>query len=149
MFTFTTAFSAPSPTAEAAAAAAVLHCTGNPLANRALIDRICYVLESLYFPVQAAALELLRTLMSCDIADDILKALVELLHPQREIELSKLFKESTTVLPRRISNATNSDEEEEDQPISSSTDHHRRDGEFSLFSKNIAVTLFLCIMLES
>ncbi|KAM3173288.1 hypothetical protein ACTXT7_012802 [Hymenolepis weldensis] len=28
--------------------------TGNPVANRALIDIICCILESLYFPVQAA-----------------------------------------------------------------------------------------------
>ncbi|VDM16787.1 unnamed protein product [Hydatigera taeniaeformis] len=68
---------------------------GNPVANRALIDRINSIMESLHFAVQAAALELVRTLMQCDIADDILKALVRLLHPQKEIELGKLFNEAT------------------------------------------------------
>ncbi|KAL5107834.1 Armadillo-like helical domain containing protein 1 [Taenia crassiceps] len=69
--------------------------TGNPVANRALIDRVNCIMESLHFSVQAAALELVRALMKCDIADDILKALVCLLHPQREIELGKLFNEAT------------------------------------------------------
>ncbi|KAM7542963.1 hypothetical protein Aperf_G00000014488 [Anoplocephala perfoliata] len=68
--------------------------TGNPVANRALIDRVTSIMESLHFSVQAAALELVRTLMSCDIADDIMKVLVALLHPQREIELGKLFTEA-------------------------------------------------------
>ncbi|VUZ49039.1 unnamed protein product [Hymenolepis diminuta] len=97
--------------------------TGNPVANRALIDLICRILESLYFPVQAAALELLRTLMSCDIADDILKALVELLHPQREIELSKLFKQSANVLLEGSSSIISSDEEREDELFSIAGGH--------------------------
>uniref|UniRef100_A0A5K3F0T1 TIR domain-containing protein n=1 Tax=Mesocestoides corti TaxID=53468 RepID=A0A5K3F0T1_MESCO len=71
---------------------------GNPVANRALIDRINCIMESLHLSVQAAAVELVRSLMQCDIADDILQALVGLLHPQREIELGKLFNESTRAL---------------------------------------------------
>lgn len=44
--------------------------------------------------------------MQCDIANDILKALVSLLHPQREIELGKLFNEST----KSISDSSDSEE---------------------------------------
>ncbi|CAL8102328.1 unnamed protein product [Calicophoron daubneyi] len=63
-------------------------------ANRALIDRIIYLLESLHLEVQSAVIELVRDLMRFDIADDILIALVTLLRPQREIQLGKLFTEA-------------------------------------------------------
>ncbi|VDL19412.1 unnamed protein product [Hymenolepis diminuta] len=61
--------------------------------------------------------------MSCDIADDILKALVELLHPQREIELSKLFKQSANVLLEGSSSIISSDEEREDELFSIAGGH--------------------------
>ncbi len=44
--------------------------------------------------------------MECDIAVDILRALVSLLHPQREIELGKLFNETTN----DISESSDSDD---------------------------------------
>ncbi len=44
--------------------------------------------------------------MECDIAVDILRALVILLHPQREIELGKLFNETTN----DISESSDSDD---------------------------------------
>ncbi|CAH8663867.1 unnamed protein product [Schistosoma bovis] len=65
-------------------------------ANRALIDRIIYLLESLHLEVQSAVIELLRVLMGFDIADDILMALITLLKPQHEIQLGKLFTEATS-----------------------------------------------------
>ncbi|KAF7233199.1 hypothetical protein EG68_10919 [Paragonimus skrjabini miyazakii] len=65
-------------------------------ANRALIDRIIYLLESLHLEVQSAVIELVRDLMHFDIADDILMALVTLLRPQREIQLGKLFTEAAS-----------------------------------------------------
>ncbi|KAA0198717.1 Armadillo type fold, partial [Fasciolopsis buskii] len=65
-------------------------------ANRALIDRIIYLLESLHLEVQSAVIELVRDLMHFDIADDILAALVTLLRPQREIQLGKLFTEAVS-----------------------------------------------------
>ncbi|TPP58669.1 Armadillo type fold [Fasciola gigantica] len=65
-------------------------------ANRALIDRIIYLLESLHLEVQSAVIELVRDLMHFDIADDILAALVALLRPQREIQLGKLFTETVS-----------------------------------------------------
>ncbi|VDP87717.1 unnamed protein product [Echinostoma caproni] len=65
-------------------------------ANRALIDRIIYLLESLHLEVQSAVIELVRDLMHFDIADDILAALVALLRPQREIQLGKLFTEAAS-----------------------------------------------------
>lgn len=77
--------------------------------------------------------------MSCDIADDILKALVELLHPQREIELSKLFKQSANVLPEGSSSIISSDEEKEDESISIAGGHRHeisnRDGKSVNFLK--------------
>ncbi|KAL5968062.1 Armadillo-like helical domain containing protein 1 [Taenia solium] len=93
---------------------------GNPVANRALIDRVNCIMESLHFSVQAAALELVRTLMECDIADDILKALVCLLHPQREIELGKLFNEAT----KSISDSS----DEEDNAFSETVNGNADDG---------------------
>ncbi|VDK40674.1 unnamed protein product [Taenia asiatica] len=95
-------------------------CIGNPVANRALIDRVNCIMESLHFSVQAAALELVRTLMECDIADDILKALVCLLHPQREIELGKLFNEAT----KSISDSS----DEEDNAFSETVNRNADDG---------------------
>ncbi|TGZ62750.1 hypothetical protein CRM22_007273 [Opisthorchis felineus] len=65
-------------------------------ANRALIDRIIYLLESLHLEVQSAVIELVRDLMRFDLADDILVALVTLLRPQREIQLGKLFTEAVS-----------------------------------------------------
>ncbi|CAH8640661.1 unnamed protein product [Heterobilharzia americana] len=65
-------------------------------ANRALIDRIIYLLESLHLEVQSAVIELVRVLMDFDIADDILLALITLLKPQREIQLGKLFTEAAS-----------------------------------------------------
>ncbi|KAK4475319.1 hypothetical protein MN116_002386 [Schistosoma mekongi] len=65
-------------------------------ANRALIDRIVYLLESLHLEVQSAVIELVRVLMKFDIADDILLALITLLKPQHEIQLGKLFTEATS-----------------------------------------------------
>uniref|UniRef100_A0A3Q0KMJ5 Armadillo-like helical domain containing protein 1 n=2 Tax=Schistosoma mansoni TaxID=6183 RepID=A0A3Q0KMJ5_SCHMA len=65
-------------------------------ANRALIDRIVYLLESLHLEVQSAVIELVRVLMGFDIVDDILMALITLLKPQHEIQLGKLFTEVTS-----------------------------------------------------
>ena len=59
------------------------------------------------------ALELVRTLMHCDIADDILKALVGLLHPQREIELGKLFNEAAKSADSGCSETSSSEDEED------------------------------------
>lgn len=91
---------------------------GNPVANRALIDRVNCIMESLHFSVQAAALELVRTLMECDIADDILKALVRLLHPQREIELGKLFNEAT----KSISDSSDEDDNDFSETVNENAD---------------------------
>nr|CDS19404.1 Armadillo type fold [Echinococcus granulosus] len=95
---------------------------GNPVANRALIDRVNCIMESLHFSVQAAALELVRTLMECDIADDILKALVRLLHPQREIELGKLFNEAT----KSISDSSDEDDNDFSETVNENADDPKK-----------------------
>ena len=58
--------------------------------------------------------------MDCDIADDILKTLVCLLHPQREIELGKLFNEATKSI-------SDSSDEADDDIDYSQTDNRRTD----------------------
>ncbi|KAM3173289.1 hypothetical protein ACTXT7_012803 [Hymenolepis weldensis] len=104
--------------------------------------RFLFLLIIMLFPT-LKPLELLRTLMSCDIADDILKALVELLHPQREIELSKLFKQSANVLPEGSSSASSSDEEREDESISIASGHRY---EISNRDDVTHLTNFLCLL---
>ncbi|BHF69256.1 hypothetical protein AAHC03_013522 [Spirometra sp. Aus1] len=90
------------------------------VANRALIDRVICILESLHLEVQSAALELVRDLMSCDIAEDILKALVALLRPQREIQLGKLFAQAA-----KLSDDSSQDSDEaNDKEADHSHGHH-------------------------
>ncbi|KAA3679003.1 uncharacterized protein DEA37_0007573 [Paragonimus westermani] len=84
-------------------------------ANRALIDRIIYLLESLHLEVQSAVIELVRDLMHFDIADDILLALVTLLRPQREIQLGRLFTEATS--GSDVSSGLSDDEGSEDSNV--------------------------------
>nr|CAH8819331.1 unnamed protein product [Trichobilharzia regenti] len=79
-------------------------------ANRALIDRIIYLLESLHLEVQSAVIELIRVLMHFDITDDILLALITLLKPQREIQLGKLFTEAASDDGEFISHHSDSDD---------------------------------------
>lgn len=47
--------------------------------------------------------------MHADISEDILKALVSLLHPQREIELGKMFTET----PKESTESSESSQDEE------------------------------------
>lgn len=84
-------------------------------ANRALIDRIIFLLESLHLEVQSAVIELVRVLMRFDIGDDIIMALIALLKPQREIQLGKLFTEADSDSDSSVS-VSDSDDSQGQKP---------------------------------
>lgn len=72
--------------------------------------------------------------MECDIADDILKALVCLLHPQREIELGKLFNEAT----KSISDSSDENDNDFSETVNGNADD-RGELHFALFEMHISL----------